>query len=254
MAVLVHGVGASSVVWRENISALARTHAVYAVDLPGHGKSSKPRDLDYGAVSGAHFLARFMDVLGVRSATLIGNSAGGLVTALCALSYPQRVERLVLVDTAGLGREISWFLRLASLPFVGELLHTPNIRTTRNLIKSTFYEPRSVNDDVVKEMVAIRNLPEAKRAVLKALRSAISPLGLRKPMMILQRLRGLEKPLLLVWGREDRIIPVSHAYRAARVLPHCELHVIPHCGHWPQMERPEEFNRLVLGAINGAKG
>lgn len=188
----------------------------------------------------------------MQSATLIGNSAGGLLAALCALSYP---EQLVLVNTAGLGRELSWFLRLASLPFIGELLYTPNVRSTRNLAKSVFYDPRSVNDDVVNELVAVRNLPEAKMAVLKGLRSGIGPLGLRKYMMVLPKLRGLERPLLLVWGREDRIIPVSHAYKAARVLPHCELHVIPHCGHWPQMERPAEFNRLVLDAINGgAKG
>ena len=114
---------------------MAGGHTVYALDLPGHGRSDKPRELDYGAVAGAHFLGTFMGALGICSATLVGNSAGGLVTTICALTYPQRVEGLVLVDAAGLGRQVAWFLRFASLPLLGELLHFPNVRSTRSMIR-----------------------------------------------------------------------------------------------------------------------
>ena len=71
-------------------------------------------------------------------------------------------------------------------------------------------------------------------------------------MIVLHQLKEFMKPLLIIWGREDRIIPVSHAYRAAEVLPNSEVHIIPRCGHWPQLERPKEFNPLVLGFLNGA--
>ncbi len=248
---LVHGLGASLAVWGENIPSLAKEHTVYALDMPGNGKSDKPRELSYDAVSGAHFLVRFMDALGINSATLIGNSAGGLVTAICGLVHPQRVDGLVLVGGAGLGRQLAWFLRFASVPLLGELLHTPKVRNPRNLVKSVFYEPRSVSDSLLQEILQARNIPQAKRATLKSIRSGSGLWGVHKKMLVLDRLKDFMKPLLIVWGGEDRIIPVSHAHQAARVLSNSTVHIIPRCGHWPQLERSEEFNPLVLRFLKG---
>ena len=250
--ILVHGLGASLAIWGENITPLSQGHTIYALDLPGHGKSEKPTQIDYGAPAGAHFLAGFMNTLGVGRATLIGNSAGGLITALCALTYPQRVERLVLVDSAGLGRQLPWFLRFSSVPFLGELLQTPNVLNAKNMIRSIFYDPRPVDRDVATELMQARNLPHAKRSVLKAIRSGVNLRGLRRNMLVLHRLKDVSMPLLIIWGQEDRIVPVSHAYRAAEVLRDCKVHVIPRCGHWPQMEKSGEFNPLVLQFLAGA--
>ena len=259
---MVHGLGASLAIWEENIAPLAHGHTVYAIDLPGSGKSDKPKDLDYHSVAGAQFLIRLMDTLGIKSATLIGNSGGGLVTTICALTYPERIDKLVLVDSAGLGRQMAWFLRLASLPFLGELLHIPDVRNPHGLIKSIFYEPRRVSAAVLEDIMEARNTPQAKRVTLEELRSGVSLRGLRKDMMMLHKLKDYANPLLIVWGEEDRLLPVSHAYHARQVLvgdsargdttaSHREVHVIPRCGHWPQMERPEEFNPLVLRFMNG---
>ena len=146
--VLVHGLGATLSVWNENVPALAQDHAVYAMDLPGHGWSDKPDDIAYDPVSGARFLVRFMDALGIPRATLVGNSGGGLIAALCALDYPERVDRLVLVDPAGLGRSISGFLRASSVPVLGEVINTPLIVRRRNLVKSIFYEYRPAKEFV----------------------------------------------------------------------------------------------------------
>ena len=250
--ILVHGLGASLVVWKENIIPLAETYTVYALDLPGHGLSDKPEDLGYDAVSGAHFLAWFMNTLGIQRSSLIGNSAGGLITGFCAFLYPQRVEKLVLVDSAGLGRSMAWFLRFTSLPLVGEFLHTLKVRNANTLRKSIFYESKGVSDETIAELMVSRNHPDAIRAVLKGLRSGVNLLGLRKSMQMLSQLKGISAPLLIVWGREDRIMPVSHAHRAARVLPRSMVHVFPRCGHWPQMERAEIFNPLVRQFLSGA--
>ena len=244
--VLVHGLGATLSVWNENVPALAQDHAVYAMDLPGHGWSDKPDDIAYDPVSGARFLVRFMDALGIPRATLVGNSGGGLIAALCALDYPERVDRLVLVDPAGLGRSISGFLHASSVPVLGEVINTPLIVRRRNLVKSIFYEYRPAMGGVVDEVMEVRNLPETKRAVLKAVRATIGVGGVRRGLLVLDRLATLRRPPLIIWGREDRIIPVDHASRAARVLPHARVHVIDRCGHWPQLERPEEFNAVVL--------
>ena len=259
---MVHGLGASLSIWEKNIAPLAQGHTVYAIDLPGSGKSDKPKRLDYHSAAGAQFLIRLMDTLGINRATLVGNSGGGLVTTICALSYPERVDKLVLVDSAGLGRQMAWFLRLASLPFLGELLHLPNVRNPDNLVKSIFYEPQLVSAAALEDIMEARNSPQAKRVTLAELRSGVSLWGLRKNMMMLHKLKAYAKPLLIVWGEEDRLIPVSHAYHARRVLlcdsdqgdtaaPYRAVHVIPHCGHWPQMERPDEFNPLVLSFLDG---
>ena len=259
---MVHGLGASLAIWEENIAPLAQGHTVYAIDLPGSGKSDKSKNLDYHSVTGAQFLIRLMDTLGINRATLIGNSGGGLVTTICALTYPERIDKLVLVDSAGLGRQVAWFLRLASLPLLGELLHLPNVRNPHGLIKSIFYEPQRVSAAVLEDIMEARNAPQAKRVTLEELRSGVGLRGLRKNMMMLHKLKEYANPLLIVWGEEDRLLPVSHAYHARQVLvcdgaqrattaPYRAVHVIPRCGHWPQMERPEEFNPLVLSFLNG---
>ena len=244
--VLVHGLSASLATWKENVEALAQRYTVCALDLPGYGDSDKPRDLEYSAPAGAHFLPQFMDALGIKRATLIGNSGGGLIVALCAINYPHRVEKLVLVDAAGLGKDVRWYLRFASLPLVGELLERHTLSDPQSLGKEIFYQPRSIDDGLARELLRIRNLPEAKRTVLKSIRSGVNFLGLRKRMMILPQLKALPIPMLIIWGEEDRILPVYHAYRASQALPNSRVHVIPQCGHWPQMEKPAEFNELVL--------
>ena len=251
--VLVHGLGASLAVWNDNIWDLSRGHRVYALDLPGHGKSDKPGELHYDSISGAHFLVSFMDAVDIDTATLMGNSAGGHIAAACALRYPQRVDRLILVSSAGLGRDMAWFLRASSLPLLGELLQLPPFRNTDNLIRAVFYEPRPLSDTLLEDLVASHGDPGAKRAVLRAIRSEMNIRGLRKHMQLLPELKEFHKPVLIIWGREDRIIPVSHAHQAAKVLGQ-KMHIIPRSGHWPQLESPEEFNEVVLGFLSRTAG
>ena len=172
--VLVHGLGASLSVWNENIEELSRAHRVFALDLPGHGESDKPGELYYDSISGAHFLTSFMDAVGIDNATLMGNSAGGHIAAACALRYPQRLDRLILVSSAGLGREMAWFLRASSLPLLGELLQLPIFRNVDNLKRAVFYEPPRLNDALLEDLTRAHSHPGAKRAVLRAIRSEMS--------------------------------------------------------------------------------
>ena len=131
------------------------------------------------------------------------------------------------------------------------MLEASNVRNTRALVNSIFYEPMPLNDGLVRELMRVRNLPGAKRAVLKAIRSSINLWGLKKKTEVLDQLRGLSIPLLIVWGEKDRILPVSHAYKAKEALPKAKVHVLERCGHWPQMERAEEFNSILLEFLQG---
>jgi pimeloyl-ACP methyl ester carboxylesterase len=250
---LVHGLGASVATWRQNIDPLAAAgYRVLALDLPGHGDSDKPRDLSYDPVAGAELLLRFLRSQDVQQASVVGSSAGGLVVSLFALAYPELVEKVVLVASGGLGRRVSWLLRAMSVPGLGELMYHPKLRNFDDLSRYIFFQPPPFLEEVLREMIRLRNLPGSRRATLKGVRSSVNLFGLRQRCYILHRLKGLSKPMLTVWGEEDRILPVSHAATVRRELPQTIVRVIPRCGHWPHMERAEEFNELLLRFLRGS--
>jgi 4,5:9,10-diseco-3-hydroxy-5,9,17-trioxoandrosta-1(10),2-diene-4-oate hydrolase len=244
--VLVHGLGACMACWWDNIGPLSRHFRVYALDMPAHGESEPIPGVDHDAVKSADFLAHFMDAVGIPRASLVGNSAGGLVAAMCAFHHPERVERLVLVDSAGLGRQVSWFLRVASLPLVGRLLHLRTLPSYDVVMRELFYKPVSFDEAVANELLKSRNSRRTRSVVVRIIQSGINLLGVRREMRVLDKLAQARAPILIVWGREDRILPAVHAQEAARVLPRARIEVFPECGHWPQMEKAEEFNRLMV--------
>ena len=163
-----------------------------------------------------------------------------------ALGYPDRVEMVVLVDAAGLGRELTGYVRIASLPLVGEVMEHPSLRGTRASLKNIFYNHSLIQDGFLQEIYRTRKLPGAKQARLKMIRGAGGLRCVHKPWQMRAHLKRLNIPVLIVWGAQDKIIPVHHAYNAAKEAPGVRLHVFDQCGHWPQMEKSAEFNRMVL--------
>ena len=242
---LLHGLSAGLIAWASNIEPLSQKFTVYALDIPGRGDSDKP-NMDYRIPAGARFIRDFMDVLGIKSASLAGCSMGGMVALRATLDYPDRVDKLVLVDAAGLGRELAWFVRIASLPLVGEVLQNPSLRGTRASLKNIFYNHSLIQDGFIQEIYRTRKLPGAKQAELKMIRGAVGLRGVHKQWIMTEHLKHLNIPVLIVWGAQDRIIPVYHAYNAAREAPGVKLHIFDQCGHWPQIEKSTEFNQLVL--------
>lgn len=249
--VLVHGVGGSSLTYRANIEALARHFRVYAVDVPGHGRSEKP-DERYEVESAAPFIAAFIEEVCGEPAALVGMSAGGLMCALTAAAYPQLVTHLVLVSTAGLGRDISMSLRLLTLPVTRRVFETtrPTPAGVRFAMRQVVFDPACLTDEMIDLLCEDRARPGNARAMLRALRSNVGVLGLKRWRRHTRALRLVAAPVMIVWGQQDRLIPVRHAYRAWRWFGrHTRLHVLDSCGHWLPFERPQEFNRLVLDFV-----
>jgi pimeloyl-ACP methyl ester carboxylesterase len=243
--VLIHGLGESSLVWCSNMEALASRHTVIALDLPGHGASDKPPGA-YSLEVMLEFLTDFMDSLELQRPSLVGNSMGGLVSLSVGLDRPERVDKLVLANSAGLGREVAAFLRLLSLPVLGEFMALPKQQGIR-FVMSRF---PNTDDDMTEAFVTAlfeeRKRPGNTAAMLRMLRAGVNLLGVKPWAVLTSRLSELRVPTLLLWGRQDAIFPVKHAYRAAKLIPRARLKVFENCGHWPQRDARKDFNRLVL--------
>ena len=252
VVLLLHGLAASLLTWYCNVDALVDAgYTVVAPDLPGFGDSDTPSHLDYDPLSAATFVHDFSQKLGLNKFSLVGSSAGGLVAGLFALENPGMVDKMVLVGSAGFGREVSWFLRLVSVPVLGDLLYQPWLNNKVGVSKYLFYRPPEVLEELLPEMNRVKLLPGARTATLRSLRSSINIWGLSRQAYILDRLKGSDVPLMTVWGAEDIIIPVSHAEVARRVLPNSVVRVIPQCGHWPHMEQPGQLNPMLTSFLGG---
>lgn len=244
--ILLHGGQGSVEFWLYNIGTLAKFHRVYALDMVGAGKSDKPQ-ASYSLTYQAEFIKDFMDSLDIAAATLIGNSMGGGAALQFALMFPQRINKLVLVDSMGLGKEIALGIRLTTLPLLIRLLR-PSRRLLAPMLKHNFYDPKSIPPEWVELRYPIFALPGRKPALMATIKTNFHLFGVRSQVFrpIVSQLATITAPTLVIWGKQDRIIPVAHAYIAAKTIPDVRLHVFDSCGHHPHLEHPQEFNNLVL--------
>ncbi|MBM3926046.1 MAG: alpha/beta fold hydrolase [SAR202 cluster bacterium] len=243
--VLIHGLGESSLVWCSNMEELASNHTVIALDLPGHGASDNPQ-WRYSLDESQEFLIDFMDSLHLHQPSLIGNSMGGLVSLSLGLDRPERIDKLVLANSAGLGREVAGFLRLLSLPLLGEFMALPKQQGVRFLMSRLPDDDDGLTEAFVAALFEERRRPGNTAAMLRMLRSGVNLLGVKPWAVLTNRLSELKAPTLVLWGKRDAIFPVKHAYRAAKLIPKARLKVFDNCGHWPQRDARKAFNKLVL--------
>lgn len=249
VVLLLHGIAGSSRVWRSVMPALAEQHTVIAPDLLGHGESAKPVG-DYSLGAYASGLRDLLGLLEVPRATVVGHSFGGGVAMQLAYQHPECLDRLVLVSSGGLGREVSWLLRLLSLPGSDLLmpLFTPAFVRDQGDAMSSFLHRRGVRSARLDEMWrAYGSLAESpnRRAFLRTLRSVIEPGG--QSVSAMDRLYlAAAVPTMIVWGDKDGIIPVEHAHAANEAIPGSRLEILAGVGHFPQVEASERFTEVLL--------
>jgi 4,5:9,10-diseco-3-hydroxy-5,9,17-trioxoandrosta-1(10),2-diene-4-oate hydrolase len=200
--ILIHGIGGNVESWLPNFQALAAKHRVYALDLLGHGLTDKPLDVSYDVLSLAQFVKGFIAVLGIDHAHLVGHSLGGGVALQFALTFPSAIDRLVLVASAGLGREAALALRISSLPLLGEYLTRPSLSGTKQSMQSIIFDPTLVTDDLVEQNYRLALLPDAQKAFLKTLRAVGDMSGQKQNFYapIVAGLPTLRRPVMVVWG------------------------------------------------------
>ena len=247
--VLVHGITSNSSTWERVMPYLAKRFTVIAPDLIGHGDSAKPRG-DYSLGAYASGVRDVLVALGHDRATFVGHSLGGGVAMQLAYQFPERCERLVLVDSGGLGREVSLLLRAATLPgseFVLPLLASARVLDGGRGIARVFGRVGLRVGTDVSEMArghASLHDREARQAFVHTLRTIVEPGGQRVSAM--DRLYLAQHiPFLLIWGEQDRIIPASHGRAAHLQVPGSRLEILPEAGHFPQLDEPQRFIDVV---------
>src|SRR3954454_8744393 len=247
--VLVHGVAGSSQTWEEVIPALARDYTVIAPDLLGHGESAKPRG-DYSLGAYASGLRDLLAILGHDRATIVGHSLGGGIAMVFAYQFPERTERLVLIDSGGLGKEVSIALRAASLPgseIVLPLIFAPPLLRPGGAIAGFLgklgLQGGPDAEEVARSIAGFGDL-RTRTAFVHTIRAVIDPLGQR--VSARDRLYLADgMPTLIVWGAEDRISPIEHGRAAAELINGSRLEIFPGAGHFPHRDDPVRFVELL---------
>jgi pimeloyl-ACP methyl ester carboxylesterase len=247
--ILIHGLSGCWQNWLENIPHLARRHRVVALDLAGFGESELPQE-EISIQGYGRFLDAFLGVIGIERAALVGNSMGGFIAAEVAISHPSRVDKLVLVSAAGLMRVGN--ARLTALERAARLFHPataavlarrdylirrPKLR--RRILYGVVRYPERIEPELVYEVASGAGKP----GFLDAL-AAISKYDFR------DRLPDVSVPTLIVWGRNDMIVPVSGAYEYEQLIPNASRVIFEDTGHVPMLERPARFNQLVEEFLN----
>jgi pimeloyl-ACP methyl ester carboxylesterase len=246
---LLHGLGDWANTWHSTLDALSNAFLMIAPDLPGHGLSGKEVP-DYSAEWYLSFAGRLVAELGLGAFAVVGESAGGLLAAMLALAMQSRVRALGLVGSAGLGREVSWTLRLASMRVLNRAITIPSRKLVRAFSRSLFYDPALVTEDWVNLHFHLWFREGVRETVLRLAQKNLSLLG--QKIVLLERLDSLTAPVAAFWGRHDRVIPVEHAYRLKAVRPASRLYVYDRCGHMPQWEKPVAFNSDLAEFLNWA--
>jgi pimeloyl-ACP methyl ester carboxylesterase len=255
---ILHGGGldAAGLSFRKTIPILAEQHCVFAPDWPGFGQS-EAMPITWRVEECVDFVGELLDSLGLRRASLVGISMGGAFVLGFTLRAPERVERLVLVDSAGLGNEIpggllSYFK--VRLPMLDELSWALLVGS-RTLARRTLCAPLAnreevLSEEMLDEIICLARRAGAGAAFRQLQRSEYQWCGMRTNY--LHRLSEVKVPTLLVHGTEDRLVPVKWAERAHNLMKNSKMEIIPKCGHLPPVEQPELFNGIIREFLGGA--
>ncbi len=251
--ILLHGLGGFIESWLPSFYTLAEQRKVYALDLPGHGRTDKPVNHSYQLTDFARFVKDFLLAIGHERVCLAGHSLGGAIAAQFTILFPSAVEKLVLVSSAGLGPDLALWLRLGTIPVLGEILACPIRPLMESSAHMLMHDPTLLTEEWIELGYRIVAPPETRRAYLKILRTNVDWLGQRSCQYrpIVQGLPSITIPVLVIWGRQDKLVPVKHAQVAAQTLPNVQVRIFENCGHIPMLEQPQIFGAEVYGFLSG---
>lgn len=245
--ILIHGFFFDSTLWLHNIEALAQSHRAYAIDLWGFGYSARDMGMPSYDLYSSQILA-FIDSIGVEKASLVGQSLGGGVAVRFCVQNPARVEKLVLVDTAGMPNPEPLSSRMFSLPGIGELLlKLPSNIVRKKMLHDFFlFDAMGLSHDLYERLVKFQKIKGTNFAMLGVMRLGFAD----KLLESIQQLAEFDVPIQLIWGKHDKAISQQLGYKLHQRLPHSVFSVIDHAAHVPNLEQPTIFNSQVLNFLD----
>jgi pimeloyl-ACP methyl ester carboxylesterase len=249
--ILLHGFGACTYTWRHLAPELAKDHRVFALDLKGYGLSDKPADGKYAVSDQADMVAAFIRARDLHNLVIIGHSMGGGVTLMTYFKVrpdvPARIRKLVLIDSAGYPQKMPWFIRLARIPVVNRLitrLLSPRFATYM-VLKKCYYDNDKITEEQIDTYAYYGSLPGAREAVRQTARQ-IMPADIEA---LTAQYQTIQVPVLIIWGAEDEVVPVSVGKKFQRDIPDAELVIFPKCGHIPPEEEALKTNQLIAAFL-----
>ena len=251
--VMLHGggPGASGMSnFKQNLPAFAEHFRTLVIDQPGYGKSDKPEVQGNYFTFAAEALKNLLDELGIQAAHLVGNSLGGGTAARFALTYPERAGRLVLMGPGGLSLNVFAPDPTEGVKRLAEFGSGPSREKMAAFLRTLVFDQRLVTDQLIDERFAAASDPASRNAMASMGASFFDPASYEQGLLWREAHR-LRHRVLLIWGREDRVNPVDGALVAMKMIRRAQLHVFGGCGHWVQLEKAAEFNRLAIEFLNG---
>lgn len=253
--ILLHGLGTNQYSWRHLISAAPRGHRFFAFDLRGFGRSPKPHDDRYSLYDQANLVYGFILERDLRDLTLIGHSMGGGVALLVALKLKEtnqpRVSNLILLDSIAYPQRVPVFIALLQLPVLGPLAVSllPTDFQVRSILKLAYYDDGKISEDIVGAYAAPLRMPGGAHALVEAARQLMP----RDLSAAIDRYGSLDVPTLLIWCREDPIVPLHVGESLHAAIPDSRLVVVDQCGHFPHEERPEQVVPLIVRFLSDSR-
>jgi 4,5:9,10-diseco-3-hydroxy-5,9,17-trioxoandrosta-1(10),2-diene-4-oate hydrolase len=253
--VLLHGGGPGASAWSNfgrNLPVFAGRFRTLMLDQPGFGSSAKPPVVGSYFTFAAEALAGLLDKLGIGQVHLVGNSLGGGTAVRFALRFPGRAGRLVLMGPGGLSLNVFAPDPTEGVKRLAEFAAPPGPSREKMaaFLRTMVYNQRLVTDELVEERYLAASTPEAIAAMASLGASFFDPAHAEEGLLWREAQR-LRNEVLLIWGREDRVNPLDGALVALKLIRRAQLHVFGGCGHWAQLEKFDEFNRLVIDFLEG---
>jgi 4,5:9,10-diseco-3-hydroxy-5,9,17-trioxoandrosta-1(10),2-diene-4-oate hydrolase len=252
--ILLHGGGPGASAWSNfgrNLPEFAKHYRTIALDQPGFGRSDKPTEHPQYFRHSADAVAGLMDALGIERAHFVGNSLGGGAAVRFALNHGKRAGRLVLMGPGGLSVNLFAPDPTEGVKNLGRFAAKPSRERMEAFLRIMVHDQALITDELIDDRFAAANTPESL-AAMRAMGMSFAQPDTYEEGLLWREAHRLRQRVLLIWGREDRVNPLDGALVALKTIPRAQLHVFGGCGHWAQLEKFDEFNRLALDFLGSS--
>ena len=248
--ILLHGFVACAYTWRHLIPPLAAEHRVFTLDLKGHGYSDRPADGHYALSDQAEMVADFIQRQGQRDLGIMGHSMGGVIALMTYLKLrdgdPGCINKLVLIDSPGYPQKLPWGLRLVKIPGINRVL-SPLLSTrfvSALVLKKCYYNKEAVTEEQIDTYAYFDSLPGTAAVVRQTTRQLVP--AKNEIEALIAQYQTIKIPVLIIWGKEDDVVPLEAGEKFKRDIPNSQLVVLPRCGHIPPEEEPLATRQAIL--------